>query len=728
MNIFRGAAKFLAERPTASRTAGLISGAAGAGVALGYGEFVDGLRESIPSLVIAVGEVVTDYTPGDVVAASIANLGSSQKTILTVGIVVACLAIGALLGALAARGRSNLAVGGFVLFGIIGGWAAARNPVSPAGLSWIVALVAAFLGIAVTLLLVERAAAVVATPEVSAEATEAVDSDDGVVLATPRRVGTRRSFFGFASGAGVAALGLVGLGRAVGGRSAAEEARETYALPSRSTDDASAASSGSGSGGSGSGSSAAASDSVSTGSVEAPESIEIPEGLAIEEIDVPAGLEIEGIDTPEIAIAEVEVAGSDNTDAEPAEISDQQASETETTESATTTEESAEQSTATPEEPEAPATTTTAEPAPTTTEAPEPAPTTTEAPVEEATVDATPTEDTTPPEPEPTVTEPPPPPTTEPPKNLSVSERLSRLDTLDDEVDGVSPYIVGNNNFYRIDTALSIPQVDPANWSLRITGLVDNPYEITYDEILAMDLRDYVVTLSCVSNQVGGGLIGNAMWTGVPIAELLQRAGVQSGAQQTVGRSVDDFTAGFPTSALYDGRNAILAVGMNNELLPTRHGFPARLVVAGLYGYISAVKWLEEIHLTTWDAFDGYWIPRGWSKYAPIKTQSRIDVPNSRTRLTAGTKTAIAGVAWAPTKGIKHIEVRVDDEAWVKARLGQVMSDETWVQWHAEWTPTPGRHRIQVRATDITGTTQGSAQVPPRPNGAEGWHTINVTV
>ena len=309
---------------------------------------------------------------------------------------------------------------------------------------------------------------------------------------------------------------------------------------------------------------------------------------------------------------------------------------------------------------------------------------------------------------------------------------MAHLDTLDDEVPDISPYVTPispTNRFYRIDTALTVPQVDPESWRLRITGLVDNPYELTYQDIRAMRLADYVITLSCVSNQVGGGLVGNAIWTGVPLYELLQRAGVQRGAQQIVGRSVDDFTAGFPTTLAYDGRNAILAIGMNNEPLPTRHGFPARIVVAGLYGYVSAVKWLEEIHLTTWDGFDGYWVPRGWSKQGPMKTQSRIDLPKDGSRVNSGETIPVAGIAWAPTRGIERVEVKIGNGDWTPCRLGEAAGNESWVQWHRDWTPSGGgRQQIQVRATDGSGYTQSGKTVRPRPNGAEGWHTISVNV
>jgi DMSO/TMAO reductase YedYZ molybdopterin-dependent catalytic subunit len=298
--------------------------------------------------------------------------------------------------------------------------------------------------------------------------------------------------------------------------------------------------------------------------------------------------------------------------------------------------------------------------------------------------------------------------------------------TLDTTVPGLSSYITPNDDFYRIDTALTIPQVDPTDWKLRITGLVDNPFELTYDEILAMDLVETNVTLSCVSNEVGGDLVGNAKWLGVPLTTLLDRAGVKPEGTQIVGVSVDDFDAGFPTSLAYDGRTALLAVGMNGEPLPIRHGFPARLVVAGLYGYVSAVKWISEIRLDT-DDHDGYWIPRGWSKLGPIKTQSRIDVPRASRRVSAGT-TPIAGVAWAPDRGIATVEVQIDDGQWRPCRLGDATSDDTWVQWLVDWEATPGKHKIAVRATDKTGAVQSSDRRSPAPNGAEGYHTIRVTV
>ncbi len=312
---------------------------------------------------------------------------------------------------------------------------------------------------------------------------------------------------------------------------------------------------------------------------------------------------------------------------------------------------------------------------------------------------------------------------------IAAGERvdLSGVDVLDGEVPGVSSYITPNDRFYRIDTALRIPQVSPDDWRLTIGGVVDREVELTYDDVLAMELVERTITLSCVSNEVGGSLVGNAVWTGVPLLDVLELAGIDPAAEQVVGRSVDDWTAGFPVQALRDGREALLVVGMNGEPLPVRHGFPVRLVVAGLYGYVSAVKWLRSIELTTWDGFDGYWIPRGWSKEGPMKTASRIDVPERGATVDAG-RVAVAGVAWAPTRGIERVEVRVDEGEWQPARLAGVVNADTWVQWVFEWDATPGRHWLEVRAVDGTGEVQSPGPVPVAPDGAEGWHRRSVDV
>ena len=294
-------------------------------------------------------------------------------------------------------------------------------------------------------------------------------------------------------------------------------------------------------------------------------------------------------------------------------------------------------------------------------------------------------------------------------------------------VPGLEPIVVPNDEFYRIDTALVVPRPDIDSWRLHIKGMVDNPVSLTYSDLVAMPLYEQYVTISCVSNEVGGGLVGNAKWTGVRLVELLDRAGVQEGATQVVGRSTDGWTAGFPTDLVFDGREPLVAIAMNGEMLPPRHGYPARLIVPGLYGYVSATKWLTEIELTTWEAFDGYWIPRGWSKEGPIKTQSRIDVPRAGAEVTAA-PVVMAGVAWAPTRGVAKVEVRVDDGDWQVAELTEPLSNDAWVQWRHEMTLDPGRkYRLEVRATDGTGETQTSAVAPPPPSGATGYHTIEFT-
>jgi DMSO/TMAO reductase YedYZ molybdopterin-dependent catalytic subunit len=290
-----------------------------------------------------------------------------------------------------------------------------------------------------------------------------------------------------------------------------------------------------------------------------------------------------------------------------------------------------------------------------------------------------------------------------------------------------TPYITPIDDFYRIDTALSFPRVDVRSWNLRIHGMVDNEISLSYDDIAAMPQVERIVTLCCVSNPVGGPYIGNARWQGVMLADVLEMAGVQPGAEQVFSTSVDGWTCGFPTSVALDGRDCMIAIGMNGEPLPVKNGFPARLVIPGLYGYVSATKWLSDIELTTWDAKEGYWIPRGWSRDAPIKTHSRIDVPRQGESLPAGT-TPIAGVAWAQHRGIERVEVRIDDGDWIEAELGDDVTDDSWRQWIVQWDATEGDHRIQVRATDKTGETQTEMVTPVAPDGATGYHTRRVRI
>ncbi len=295
-------------------------------------------------------------------------------------------------------------------------------------------------------------------------------------------------------------------------------------------------------------------------------------------------------------------------------------------------------------------------------------------------------------------------------------------------VEGITPLVTPNELFYRIDTALLVPRPNIDTWRLRVTGMVESELELTYDELVAMPLVEQYVTIACVSNEVGGNLVGNALWRGVRLKELLGQAGVDPAATQIVGRAVDGFTAGFPTGyALADDREPLVAVGMNGEPLPVDHGFPARLIVPGLFGYVSATKWLTEIELTTWDGFDAYWVPLGWSKEGPILTQSRIDVPRRGATIPAG-MTTIAGVAWAPDRGISAVELNIDDLGWTPATISAPISDATWVQFGLTWEAMPGEHRIRVRATDGDGEVQTDQRSEPAPDGARGHHAIDVNV
>jgi len=294
-------------------------------------------------------------------------------------------------------------------------------------------------------------------------------------------------------------------------------------------------------------------------------------------------------------------------------------------------------------------------------------------------------------------------------------------------VPGLSPFVTPNGEFYRVDTALFVPAIDAAGWSLRVHGMVDRPLVLSYRQLLARPMIERDITLACVSNEVGGRYVGNARWIGAPLADLLDEAGVDPSATQLVSRSSDGFTIGTPTAIVMDGRDAMLAVAMNGEPLPLEHGFPVRMVVPGLYGYVSATKWLVDLELTTLEAYNAYWIERGWAKEAPVKTQSRIDTPIPGARFSAGT-VPIAGVAWAQHRGIDRVEVRIDDGEWQEARLGAEDTIDTWRQWVVRWDATAGQHSLAVRATDGDGETQTTLVEPPFPSGATGHHTIEVEV
>jgi DMSO/TMAO reductase YedYZ molybdopterin-dependent catalytic subunit len=295
-------------------------------------------------------------------------------------------------------------------------------------------------------------------------------------------------------------------------------------------------------------------------------------------------------------------------------------------------------------------------------------------------------------------------------------------------VSGLEPFFTPNKDFYRVDTALSVLQLDPSKWMLRIHGMVERPLEISFEQLLRMSLVEYDLTLTCVSNPVGGSYCGNARWIGAPLAPLLRQAGVRSGADQILSTSSDGMTIGTPVNAVLDGRQALLAVAMNGEALPIEHGFPCRMLVPGLYGYVSATKWVVDLELTTFKSTAGYWVARGWSQKAPVKTASRIDVPTSGSVVQAGTVT-LAGVAWATHRGVAAVEVQIDGGQWNEATLATSDTPDTWRQWSYAWeNASQGGHRIAVRATDGTGAVQTSAVQDVVPDGATGYHQISITV
>jgi hypothetical protein len=304
----------------------------------------------------------------------------------------------------------------------------------------------------------------------------------------------------------------------------------------------------------------------------------------------------------------------------------------------------------------------------------------------------------------------------------------STVSTASLDVPGITPFLTDPDAFYRIDTALVVPQVSTSDWRLRVHGQVEHPFEITFDELLRLPMIEALVTLTCVSNEVGGDLIGNQKWLGHPLRDLLARAVPRPDADMVLSTSADGWTAGTPLDVLTDqGRNALLAVGMGGAPLPVEHGFPVRMVVPGLYGYVSATKWVVDLEVTRFDAAEGYWTPRGWSARGPIKTGTRIDVPRPGDPVHAGT-VAVAGVAWAQHRGIRAVQVRVDDGPWQVATLGEGGNADTWRQWVWQWPASKGEHTLQARSIDGTGEIQTPLQAPPAPDGASGWHTRYLTV
>jgi DMSO/TMAO reductase YedYZ molybdopterin-dependent catalytic subunit len=298
---------------------------------------------------------------------------------------------------------------------------------------------------------------------------------------------------------------------------------------------------------------------------------------------------------------------------------------------------------------------------------------------------------------------------------------------VDLKIPGLSPFITSNNAFYRVDTAIVLPEITPASWQLRIHGMVAREMTLTFDDLIRRPLNEDYITLCCVSNPVAGPYIGNAKWLGASLQSLLRQAGIRAGANQLLCTSADGFTSGSPVQVAMDGRDSMLAVAMNGTVLPVEHGFPVRMVIPGLYGYVSACKWITDIEVTTYASSRAYWAERGWDQQAPIKTESRIDIPTGQGSLKPGTH-QVAGVAWAQHKGVEMVEVRVDAGAWNRARLAAVPDIDTWRQWVYDWDATPGNHLIESRATDLTGYTQTALQAPPEPNGASGFPMIQVQV
>jgi DMSO/TMAO reductase YedYZ molybdopterin-dependent catalytic subunit len=294
-------------------------------------------------------------------------------------------------------------------------------------------------------------------------------------------------------------------------------------------------------------------------------------------------------------------------------------------------------------------------------------------------------------------------------------------------VSGITPFFTSNNSFYRVDTDLVVPQVSPQDWTLQITGMVDHPIELTFDDLLRLPLIEHDMTLVCVSDAVGGPYAGNARWLGASLPALLRKAGIRRGANQVLSTGTDGMTISTAVDTILDGRRALIAVGMNGQPLPTEHGFPARMLVPGLYGYVSATKWVTKLEVTTFARQQAYWTQRGYARQAPIRTEARIDVPRPLAQLPAG-RVAVGGVAWAPHRGISRVQVNVDNGPWHTAKLAAADGTDTWRQWVWVWDAPSGLHTLQVRATDGTGAVQTESQAGVFPSGATGWDSVVVTV
>ncbi len=298
---------------------------------------------------------------------------------------------------------------------------------------------------------------------------------------------------------------------------------------------------------------------------------------------------------------------------------------------------------------------------------------------------------------------------------------------LETEYDGISPFVTSREQFYRVDTNLVVPVVDVDSWRLTIDGDVNQKVSLTFDELTRMDVVERDITLTCVSNEVGGNLVGSARWLGVPLSDVLDRAGIGDKADQILSTAVDGFTISTPLKVALDGRSALVAFGMNGEPLSREHGFPVRLVTAGLYGFVGSTKWLKRLTLTTYDANEAYWTKRKWAIDAPIKLSSRVDTPRPLSTVDAG-KVVIGGVAWAQPDGVDKVEVRIDGGDWQQAELGPGAGVEYWRQWFLPWDAKPGSHMIAVRATNLRGDTQTKERTTPFPAGSSGIQEVVVTV
>ena len=316
-------------------------------------------------------------------------------------------------------------------------------------------------------------------------------------------------------------------------------------------------------------------------------------------------------------------------------------------------------------------------------------------------------------------------------KNVVLPAAADKAETLprglEATVPGISPLRTPTEKFYRVDTNLTVPKVDVDTWTLEVDGMVEKPFTMTFAELAAMPLIERDITMTCVSNEVGGGYVGAARWLGVRLTDVLDRAGVTGSPDQVLSTAVDGFTISTPLNVVRDGRDAMIAIGMNGAQLSDVHGFPARLITPGLYGFVGATKWLTKLTLTTYAAEQAYWTKRQWATDAPIRTSARVDTPAPLSTIKAG-RTAIGGVAWAQHRGVGTVEVRIDDGRWQETKLGPDVGVDYWRQWYLPWDAEPGLHRIAVRATDRQGRVQSDERATPFPSGSSGIQEVVVTV